>query len=1690
MKKPTLIGALALCGALVVLAQNSMPPGAPSFRPRIAGAVTNQLAALITDVSPDHRRVQQVSLQTNFNGTVTPRTNAYVEVATGMYYQKNGEWKESREEIDLLPDGLGAVALQGGHKVVFASDINTDWAIDMETPDGKRLRSHVLGLGYYDVASDRAVIIAMVQSSIGLLVETNQILYTNAFSGVQADVRYTYRKSGFEQDVILRTQPPSPAEWDMDPATTRLEVFTEFLNPPTPIKTETAVSGTTLIDESLDFGATLIGAGRAFAVGQENGTEGIPVAKQWVKLDGRDILIEDVAVADVTRELNALPQGASLKKTSKNARLAKLNRSLPGRTKAAGKGGKMLLAKLSEPQPGLVLDYVTTTTYLTNYTFYADTTYYISGSALLRGTTTFEGGAVIKYAANKALYIYPPGIAQFSATADRPVIFTAKDDDSVGETITDSTGIPVGYYANPALDLKTANNPALQYVRIAHAQQAITLGSALALNLSHAQFVNCNYGVAAGYYQSLNVNLKNVLFSHVQTPFDLYTLSGGATIKAQNVTFDSSANLVRLGTPTYQNLYLTNCILANVTNFGWSGYPAQHLSGCYNGFYNSPITFGTPFYTSSVTPFQTLGQDYYLASNSSFRNMGTTAINAQLLTDIGGMTTYAPPTSTPDSNPPDLGFHYPVSRDWDLDDMEDGWEYQNFGNLAQTHDGDFDDDGYSNWEEYLYETDPNTVLFTVQFDNLRVNANTANGTYLVFKGVPDKMAVLMDNTNFASATWIPYTTSLSVNVGSTDGPHQVWIGLKGRATTSEGSWGEWPLTRDTAPPVITITNPIVTTVSRPILQLQGYSPEPLSSLYYDVTNAAGSLTNVQGYVNKQWFDTNLFELTTNWFECVDIQLTNGNNIIALRATDVAGNVTTNVYSYVLDYSGDTTAPVLTVYWPQDGTQISGNSFTFRGWLDDSTANVTAQIVDASDVTNAVSGLLERDGLLWVEDLPLGSGTNTLTLTMTDAAGNVSVTNLTVIHSDVLLTVNDVPESQLNQARVTVSGTINVSDRKIWVNGMEVTNVSDGIWFVEGVPLNEGGTAVIQARAISNTDNNGNGTGGNGGSSSSMAVSGNPTSDTAVDENPQVNKPTEIVTIHYHKNWKYLHITLWIGGYPLTADETEQIQWDAGKPGSWTWDECFGDTFGDDYYYIWGDGYWGANGVGTQTGNLDRGHRGEVCGVKVPDLVAPYTAPSWPGEYCKGRAIRVWYLGDLGVLQTAVVSRDAQTLYELHTGGKKGTGSKKLFVLTAGAVGQANFFYPEKAAPVTYPIANTAIALGDLGKLGSDGRLYKVLGDGETHDVTPKVVGSKYYTFSQPGVSKHRLWIMVNGTCPLQQDRVVTCAKYCVGQRLDFTPMWTPEVPGIASKTVQWEFGGNFVNDSSQHSTISQSEPPTIEYYGSVNYFKNPALLTQESTHAWWVSGKYVPSEEYHAHIGENLTFDNGQQVVVTTIGKFNMFRPKPVNYTLTNTFRIKVRHGHVYGSDPGLGDKLGAYDPPEYYVSVDSTFDGDAAITQLINGYATNECPFVFSTGGSNQLDLAEFPQIQGWKFQTPVTALAPTDSMLHFGDGQNLECVGKTAEGLEFVDYIRFKPVGEESIYVTIGKVNWGLEGSTDYSLVTGSLYDYRGFTYCTSVGCVYPPPQGSQHIDSQVSGSEEFPQWDAVATGTPLINCPGWNP
>ncbi|MFZ0828024.1 MAG: nidogen-like domain-containing protein [Verrucomicrobiia bacterium] len=313
-----------------------------------------------------------------------------------------------------------------------------------------------------------------------------------------------------------------------------------------------------------------------------------------------------------------------------------------------------------------------------NYTFRGDSTYYVTNAITLGGTATFEGGAVIKYAVGASLNL---GNVNCQATAYHPVIFTAKDDNSVGNTISGSTGNPSGYYASTALSFY--NSPpaswTMSYFRIAYAQQAITASSvSFSLQLFHGQLVNCANGIYVPGQGS--VYLGNLLFATVQTAFNTPSY---VNFLVENTTFTGTTGTTNhvpafLGTSPGNNapfgFYFENCIFANMSAFliGPIGYD-ETIQGDVNGFYNNGVApFGTTQIIATGNPFQAKGAGNYYLTDTGFRGVGSDNINGVLANDLLGKTTY-PPANPPayqysgttwnqlvprNTCTPDLGYHY------------------------------------------------------------------------------------------------------------------------------------------------------------------------------------------------------------------------------------------------------------------------------------------------------------------------------------------------------------------------------------------------------------------------------------------------------------------------------------------------------------------------------------------------------------------------------------------------------------------------------------------------------------------------------------------------------------------------------------------------------------------------------------------------------------------------------------------------------------------------------------------------------------------------------------------------------------------------------------------------------------------------------------------------------------------------
>ena len=644
----TLVGVQAqVPGTGVTTADNQTPLPAPTPYSIVQRAANNRVwERIIYERAPDGRAV--------------PKKQQYTELATGMYYDSNGQWAESKDEIDTYPQG--AIARQGQYQVIFANNLNSAGAIDQQTPDGKRLRSNILGLAYDDSSTGKSVLIAQIQDSQGQLISSNQVLYPNAFAGVQADVRYTYKKGSFEQDVILRQQPPTPESLGLNSQSTEIQVLTEFIDPPQASVVEDAVPTKSLPDEDISWGAMRIGHGRAFDLGNPPGIHShISVRRQYVAAQGRNILVEGVSISQVQPNLMNLPLQSSA--TAKLPALASSTLALPKAPLAQVKEKPMNLALAAPSNKGFVLDYVELYSDTNDFTFQGDTTYYISGEYNLSGTTTIEGGAVIKLNGSGQIDIDENGTIVCQTGPYRPAVFTSFNDDTVGGSIGGSSGSPSWSDVYVFFNVN-ATNAGVHDLRFKYCVIGLEQGNWGAIP-SMLDIWNCqfkNIGVAAYGY---NFELYNVLISSSSTYPNVWF--EGPNLVAENVTADCPA-----GSGLYcfiepddssATVALTNCLITGESILPWWS------SGTLNA--NDTVCLPSP----AVPVYQTVGAGgYYLATNSPYHNFGTTNIDPQLLTNLATKTTYPPiiysnttisvatnfsPQAQRDTSAtPDLGYHY------------------------------------------------------------------------------------------------------------------------------------------------------------------------------------------------------------------------------------------------------------------------------------------------------------------------------------------------------------------------------------------------------------------------------------------------------------------------------------------------------------------------------------------------------------------------------------------------------------------------------------------------------------------------------------------------------------------------------------------------------------------------------------------------------------------------------------------------------------------------------------------------------------------------------------------------------------------------------------------------------------------------------------------------------------------------
>lgn len=392
------------------------------------------------------------------------------------------------------------------------------------------------------------------------------------------------------------------------------------------------------------------------------------------------------------------------------------------------------------------------------------------------------------------------------------------------------------------------------------------------------------------------------------------------------------------------------------------------------------------------------------------------------------------------------------------------WQLAYFGVTGVDPNGDYDCDGVTNLAEFLNNTDPNKILFSLSVTNEYVATTAVPVQVNIAGGVPSYIAMLLNDDSPANASWQPFTsTSLSVAL-PTNGAYVITVGLCGLATNATQSWQSLRVFRDTTPLTLGLTNLPSFSGSRPFIDPAGYASRALSALTWTLVNATGATNTGNGMVVAQGWSISDPWHATNWLQCVDLPLALGTNWVSIRAVDWAGSVALTNFNYVFDTNGDTTAPALSVAWPPAVGLVSGESFTVQATTDDDTAAVALQYLDGDGIVQTVSGLVERGGKVWVPDVPLAAGANGLTVLTTDAAGNVSTNNLTVVRTNLEFEIAPLTQDELKYAYATVWVTGDDWNAEVTVNGAVATNLGCGYWEAGNVALPPGGTVSLQATA--------------------------------------------------------------------------------------------------------------------------------------------------------------------------------------------------------------------------------------------------------------------------------------------------------------------------------------------------------------------------------------------------------------------------------------------------------------------------------------------------------------------------------------------------------------------------------------------------------------------------------------------------
>lgn len=664
----------------------------------------------ITDRSAHEQRVTVSTHQIDETGKSTVVTNSYVQLQTGLnrWDQNRAQYVEASAEIEI-ENGHGVIR-NAQYQAIFARNANDEnGLVDLYLPGGERLVTQPIGLAVTEQETGKSVFLGELRDSEAILLDPHTIIYPDAFDQFKATIVIRSSLNGLESDIILQEKLDAEIlrELGIRAEGARLEVWHQVLNKPNAELEASWVKraeGTFDLDKTVRFKHMAITSGAAFPLNEEGPLKGTetPVAKEWINLEGFDFLIESVPFREAEGTLSSLPERDEARvidkrklsealasvaerrresttfETSANDKFAHSSQSTIVRTTkpvsvgsyvskeqnatskvrrssptalAFQKGG----SHESELKRGYLIDFPVTLTTQTNFTFKGDTTYWVTGAIDLYGTTTLEGGTVVKYTNYTSLnpIVTVRGPFKCVTSPYNPAFFTAEDDDTVGEKISSSSGTPLTgtFYAWYNLRFLTSDTNTIQVHDIQSRYSHVGIGfqaptPAYAWNVS---IYNCDRGIET---QNSDVYARNVLLNRTRYAFNLNNTANKA-FRAEHLTINSAEKLFNDGSGN-SSLFITNSLLCTITN--------------------SPATGVTSNMTYNVSPsaFTSVGRGNHYLADGTYRNVGTQGVSKEMKSILKQSTTYPPvlltshitsetvfaPVVQRDTDVPDLGYHY------------------------------------------------------------------------------------------------------------------------------------------------------------------------------------------------------------------------------------------------------------------------------------------------------------------------------------------------------------------------------------------------------------------------------------------------------------------------------------------------------------------------------------------------------------------------------------------------------------------------------------------------------------------------------------------------------------------------------------------------------------------------------------------------------------------------------------------------------------------------------------------------------------------------------------------------------------------------------------------------------------------------------------------------------------------------